>query len=200
MRWTIAMVLLLGCAPELPLALGDQCSLNSDCDTPLVCRIGFCRKECTTSRDCAVGLDCVLDNEGLGACQLPAEARCVRDSDCPSGLVCTFGECTNECGCQPDEPCRDCPPGASCMLRDDGTRGCFDPSTQSCVHNSNCAANDQSFVCAPDQRCRVECRADSDCRFGDLCTMVSFDEATGPATGRYCAGALAVPAPDAGTP
>jgi hypothetical protein len=96
------------CAPPLPLALGDQCELNSDCDLTLVCLYDACRRECTSARDCAVGLDCLEGNRGFGVCQLPADLRCVRDSDCAGGLVCTDGECTNECDCAPGEVCRDC--------------------------------------------------------------------------------------------
>lgn len=37
------------------LSQGSECELTSDCDAPLVCRIGRCRRECATSRDCAAG-------------------------------------------------------------------------------------------------------------------------------------------------
>ena len=178
---------LAGCPTSLPEALGGQCQLNSECDAPLVCRIAFCRKECSTSRDCAAGLDCVHDNMGLGACQLVEELSCVLDSDCAENLVCTMGECTNECNCPDDEPCRDCPPGATCVARDDGTRGCIDKATRACVWDSDCEATADSFVCAPDRRCRVACRDDGDCRFGDRCAQVSFDEpGRGTVMGSFC--------------
>jgi hypothetical protein len=180
----------------LPSALGDQCELNSDCDAPLVCRLGYCRRECSTSRDCAVGLDCIWDDQRHGACQLTTETACVRNSDCPSGLVCTMGECTNVCGCPPGEPCRDCPPGASCVTNPDSTRSCFDPAMRTCVWDSDCPATEDSFVCAFDQRCRVECTTDADCRFGARCTLMRFEEPGGCVLGRFCVD----DPPDAGTP
>lgn len=172
MRWTVVALLLAGCSdPELPRALGEQCDLTSDCDAPLVCRLARCRKECATSRDCAAGLDCLLDNDGLGACQLPEETRCDRDSDCPDPLVCTMGECTNRCNCDPEmDPCPDCPPGARCIDDEEGARACIDLS-ESCVYGSECP-NGQ--VCATDQRCRPECRVDEDCRYGTRCMRQEF--------------------------
>ncbi|MEM9188896.1 MAG: hypothetical protein AAGF12_06955 [Myxococcota bacterium] len=188
----VLLIALLGCAPELPEAIGGGCELNSDCEAPLVCRLARCRKECSTSRDCAVGLDCVQDNQtGLGACQLPDELNCVRDSDCAASLVCTMGECTNECGCtDPTVPCRDCPPGAACVPRPGGPPACLDTATDTCVRNSDCEASDTSFVCAPDQRCRVECTGDADCRFGDVCLPVSFVEMGSDIEGAFCVDAL----------
>lgn len=169
---------LSACVPSpYGLALGEECELNSDCDAPLVCRIGFCRVECTTSRDCAAGLDCVEDNEGLGGCQLPPETGCTNDSDCPAPLVCTMGECNNPCGsCTSPGPCRDCPPGSECVRDGDGQLGCFDPSTRGCVYSSECRADGSEFVCAYDGRCRIECRSDCDCRFGDVCREAEFQE------------------------
>ena len=194
-----------GCAPSpYGLSQGEQCELNSDCDAPLVCRIGYCRRECSTSRDCAAGLDCVEDNSGLGACQLPRETSCVRDSDCPESLVCTMGECTNECACPPDEPCPDCPPGAACITRTDGSQACLDPSTRSCVWNSDCDVSTNEFVCAFDQRCRIECRVGvvpSDCRFGDVCEELRFDEMRDGALsiGNFCVPSALATGGDAGT-
>ncbi|MDQ3032038.1 MAG: hypothetical protein M3Y87_06450 [Myxococcota bacterium] len=172
----LALLLLGACLPSpYGLSQGRECGLNSDCDGTLVCRLGYCRRECATSRDCAAGLDCLLDNDGLGACQLPAETRCTTNSECPPSLVCTMGECTNECNCADEaQPCEDCPPGAVCTMRDDGSRGCFDPSNRTCVYASDCAADESSFVCASDGRCRIECRSDCDCRFGDVCREQMF--------------------------
>ncbi len=193
-------LLLAGCLPSpYGLSQGEECELNSECDAPLVCRIGYCRRECSTSRDCAAGIDCVEDNSGYGACQLPRETSCVLDSDCPQSLVCTMGECTNECACPDGEPCADCPPGATCVGRSDGSRACLDPSTRSCVWNSDCAATDNEFVCAFDQRCRIECRAgEEDCRFGDVCVSLTFVEGDATVMGNFCVPQPAAPASDGG--
>jgi hypothetical protein len=176
MRILPLALLLTACIPSpYGLALGEECELNSDCDAPLVCRIGYCRVECSTSRDCAAGLDCLQDNDGLGACQLPAETTCTNDSDCPATLVCTMGECANGCGaCTAPGPCRDCPAGADCVRDDDGALGCFDPSTRSCVYSSECGFMGDEFVCAFDGRCRLECRSDCDCRNGEACRTRDF--------------------------
>lgn len=169
-RSIFAAVLFVGaCVPALPAAIGDQCQLTSECDAPLVCRIGACRKECATSRDCAAGLDCVLDNDKLGACQLPREAHCILNSDCPAPLVC--GPMDHRCAnvCTND---RDCPPGAMCV----GGTACVDPDRMPCVYNSDCVAMGMK-VCAPDQRCRDECVGDTDCRYGQTCHHLDLADA-----------------------
>lgn len=171
-----SLALLSGCLPSpYGLSLGSECELNSECDAPLVCRIGYCRNECSTSRDCGAGLDCLQDNMGLGACQLPIETMCTNDSNCPEPLVCTMGECTNACGsCTAPGPCRDCPAGADCALDTDGELGCFDPSTRTCIYSSECGTSGGEFVCATDGRCRLECVSDCDCRNGEACREREF--------------------------
>lgn len=154
-----------GCVDE-KLSLGESCEVNSECDAPLVCRISRCRVECVNARDCAAGLNCVLDAEKLGACQLPEEKTCVRTSDCIGPLVCPMGTCTNQCGCANGEPCRDCTPGATCI---DGA--CVDMSGPPCVYSTECATG---LICATDQRCREECLAEADCRFGLTCVERDF--------------------------
>jgi Cys-rich repeat protein len=173
---------------SLPNALGDQCELNSDCDAPLICRFGYCRVECASARDCAAGLDCLYDNMQRGACQLIDEKTCTRNSECPEGLVCTMGECTNPCGCGIGVvPCRDCPPGAACVANDEGGTACFDSADDVCVYDSDCEATAMSFICAPDERCRVECRSDADCRNGEACRPATFEEGdAGMVTGDLC--------------
>lgn len=184
------LTLALGAAACLPppygIAIGGECELNSDCDPPLVCRLGYCRRECSTSRDCAAGLDCLKDPSGLGACQLPMETHCALDSECTAPLVCTMGECTNSCGsCTAAGPCRDCPAGAQCVLDADGMLGCFDPSSRTCVYSSECGTEGE-FVCAFDGRCRLECTSDCDCRNGEVCREREFMEGAGTVRGNLC--------------
>lgn len=157
---------LLGACTERPdFTPGGDCELNTDCATSLVCRLGRCRVECRAQRDCAVGLECVRDARGLGACQLEEETMCERASDCEAPLVCHFGRCTNEC-----ETDRDCPPGASCAEDETGASGCRDPSVSECELTSDCEAMGLSGkVCAVDDRCREPCREDWDCRDGMMC-------------------------------
>lgn len=159
----VVLLLLIGVAAlgcERPeLQLGDSCELNSDCSSPLVCRLERCRVECRGTRDCEVGLLCLPDESGVGACQL--ENECTLSSDCPPGLICAEARCTTECASDVD-----CPAGASCIEDRDGVLGCVDRSEEACQLNSDCAP---TLRCAPDQRCRVPCRADRDCRDGRSC-------------------------------
>lgn len=163
-----ALVASTGCL-ETKTARGGQCSLTSDCDAPLVCRFEACRIECTSNRDCALGLDCLYDENQLGACQLPEEASCLDDANCGEGQICRVRDdmmartCTTECG-----PERACPPGATCM-----EGACIDPDTQPCLYNSDC---DNPKACAFDQRCRDECEVDGDCRAPLMCRTFTTDE------------------------
>jgi alpha-tubulin suppressor-like RCC1 family protein len=152
------------CAPPRRASLGTECERNSDCDTPLVCRLGFCRNECATSADCGAGLACVLtgtfgDAHRFGACQLAAEQRCVLQSECPDGLVCRFNECTNACNED-----RDCPGGAMCRVDPMGN-ACFDTASTPCTLDGECGSGEFCF----DGVCRPQCLADRDCRNEHWC-------------------------------
>ncbi len=140
---------------------GEPCELNNECDARLVCRLARCRIECRVQRDCPLGLQCVRDASGLGACQVESERRCATNSQCEAPLVCLFGQCTNACN---DD--RDCPSGAACV-DDGGERACVDMSERECELNSDCL--NPLFICANDHRCRVECITDRDCRDGERC-------------------------------
>ena len=52
---SVALVAGLGCTTEPRHTIGEQCDLNSDCEAPLVCSFGLCRRQCATIRDCAIG-------------------------------------------------------------------------------------------------------------------------------------------------
>lgn len=156
----------LGCIPPRS-GLGAECELNSECATPLVCRLGYCRVECATSEDCTVGLACVLDAQRIGCCQLPSERSCALASDCPAGLVCRFEQCTNAC-----ETDRDCPGGARCE-QDGDVRACIDRSTTACNFDSDCdvlGSGGRPTRCVR-SRCRAECFTDRDCRNGYWCDV-----------------------------
>jgi len=153
----LCSLLAVACLPARRASLGVECELNSECDTPLVCRLGFCRNECASSGDCSRGLDCLLDSQDLGACQLPDEAHCVLTAECPTGLVCRFSECANAC-----ETDRDCPGGSRCEMDTDGL-ACFDRSEQPCNFDTECAPESTGMRCLSG-RCRRECFTDRDCR------------------------------------
>ncbi len=175
----------VGCGAEEPkLTLGDQCDLTSQCEAPLVCRIGRCRIECATLRDCPVGTLCVTDGDGLGACSLSGEDGCEVNSDCPDPLVCRMGRCTNACA---DD--RDCPAGSVCE-GEGAEAACVDPADEACVLDSECP---EPLRCAADRRCRAECRSSRDCRVGAVCRDGSCMPPDEPADGGFDAGT------DAGT-
>ena len=94
----VAAVTSFACGGDDTVSLGAQCELNSDCEEPLVCRLERCRNACAEDRDCAAGLACVQNNEGLGACQIPEERDCAGPGDCVSPLACVAGVCRNTCG------------------------------------------------------------------------------------------------------
>ncbi|HJL19840.1 MAG TPA: Dickkopf N-terminal cysteine-rich domain-containing protein [Sandaracinaceae bacterium LLY-WYZ-13_1] len=149
----------LGGCVEAPRPLGEQCDRTTDCDTPLVCRLGRCRRECGNVRDCPVDAVCVPTNEGSGACLLPEETRCALASDCPDPLVCRGGRCGNEC-----VEDRDCASGAVCAEVEGGSV-CVDPAESACRLSSDCG-REQACI---DGRCLSPCRADRDCREGARC-------------------------------
>jgi hypothetical protein len=81
-----------------PGMLATGCSLNSDCNSPLVCVFGLCHAACAQSRDCPAGERCVSSSSGTNVCQLPAESTCSKSSPCATGLVCGMGmQCRNSC-------------------------------------------------------------------------------------------------------
>lgn len=168
-----ALALLLcpitGCTEVgLRLPIGGQCELTSECEAPLICRLGRCRKECLASRDCALGLRCVLAPDGVGVCQLPEETDCELSSECPESLFCASGQCVNECA-----DARDCPGGDYC----DEMSRCATESGEPCVYNSEC--DPYPLVCELEQ-CQVECRLDRDCPVADGYACVPHAACQGP--------------------
>lgn len=149
-----AALLAIGCQrPEL--LTGAECSLNSDCASPLICGLERCRRQCIDSRDCGAGLRCLAIGAMGGVCQLPDEVSCSLTSQC-GALVCRFGTCTTECAED-----RDCAPGATCATDpESGANACIEPIAELCIYNSDCPA---PLVCGPLQQCVLECRERRDC-------------------------------------
>ncbi len=73
----------------------------------------------------------------------------MRNSDCPTGLVCRDQRCQVECASD-----RDCPSGQLCSRSDGGSATCREPDRSTCVRNTDCRP---PFVCGSDQQCRLEC-------------------------------------------
>jgi hypothetical protein len=100
---------------------GHICSLNSDCNSPLVCVFALCHQQCNVSSDCPTGQRCVPGAGGEGGsspvCQLPAESTCSSRS-CVADQTCgSDSECRATCG-----PTMSCGQGMTCSAS-----GCLDP-------------------------------------------------------------------------
>jgi hypothetical protein len=76
------------------------CSLNSDCNTGLVCALGKCRSQCVTAADCAVAGSTCIDDGRNAVCEAPADKNkvCTSENDCPVPLACASDyRCRNLC-------------------------------------------------------------------------------------------------------
>ena len=103
-----ALFFLVAC--ESPAALGASCDRNSQCASPLVCRLERCRSECVENRDCPLGAECLRGSDGLGACSLPVDRGCTSGgTTCPMPLTCVGDQCVNTCSAM-----RDCPDDGEC--------------------------------------------------------------------------------------
>jgi alpha-tubulin suppressor-like RCC1 family protein len=161
----LLLFLTASCAERPRFVVGTGCDLTTACSVPLVCRLGRCREECRSNRDCRTGLECLRDEDSLGACALPDES-CMVNSDCRPGLVCLTGRCANAC-----ETRDDCAPGYDCIEdRPGGSRGCRSTAVRRCAHHSDCEIGER---CGPDEHCHVECQGDRDCIDGWLCDLAS---------------------------
>jgi hypothetical protein len=114
-----ALAVAPGCNSDLA-NIGQHCSLNSDCDSPLICVFTLCHEACKTSVDCPMGERCVPSGNGIDdVCQLPAESTC-EVSACNGSEICGADlECRVPCttSCTGDDACATI----------DGVRACYDP-------------------------------------------------------------------------
>jgi hypothetical protein len=79
-----------------PVGLAQGCTLNSDCNDPLVCIFSLCHQACTTTRDCPAPEICVAAGSDK-VCTLPSES-CTDGGSCPVGLLCgSDGQCHDPC-------------------------------------------------------------------------------------------------------
>ncbi len=93
-----------------PAGLAAQCSINSDCNSPLVCVFSHCHQACAETRDCPSPERCVAAGS-YDVCTLPSDETCsTPGSACPTGLTCASGECRNAC-----QSTTQCIPGQVCV-------------------------------------------------------------------------------------
>jgi Bacterial pre-peptidase C-terminal domain len=115
-----------------------------------------------------LGLASVALLAGCGSSAKPAPGMgCALNSDCASGLICTFGLCHSACVVSSD-----CQSGGLCVksgsVGDGGVsiNVCQLPVESKCVYNSQCTP----LVCARDEMCRNECVTSADCVSPQVCT------------------------------
>jgi len=97
------------------VGLGLGCSLNSDCNSPLVCVFGLCHEACALTSDCPPGQSCVASGTPrVNVCTLPSESSCADGGMCTiDTLTCdpATQQCRNPCttaGCAvPGQICKD---------------------------------------------------------------------------------------------
>lgn len=145
-------------------AIGTPCTLASQCASPLVCRIGHCRNECVAARDCPAGQVCLLNADGLGACELPAVDVCSVSCDPP--LICAAGHCRVECTLDGE-----CPGGHVCR-----SGACERADTIVDAGPSDASRpNDTGLACDP--------VAETGCSGGERCSVGTGSPACVSATG-----------------
>jgi hypothetical protein len=121
-----------------------DCVRDEDCeeDSP------FCDPERLACTECRSNADCDAEHP---RCVLGQCARCIQNTDCPSGEVCTDDlEC--EATCTTAEDCSD----ASKPVCDTTQHVCVE-----CLDDSACTRSPEKPVCI-EQRC-MECRTAADC-------------------------------------
>jgi hypothetical protein len=105
---------------------------------------------------------------GCGGSAKPAPGTgCALNSDCATGLICTFALCHSPCVKDTD-----CATGQMCVkssaVGDGGTINvCQLPAEAHCYYNSMCMA---PLVCGRDETCRNQCQSSIDCVSGEVCT------------------------------
>src|SRR5579871_3691445 len=130
---------------------------------------GITKMDCSV-RSLFVGLafTSALLSIGCGSAAKPAPGMgCALNSDCATGLICTFGFCHSACRVNGD-----CPAGTLCIETGAGGDGgamnvCQLPVETKCVYNSDCKS---PLVCARDEQCRNQCQTSVDCVSPQICT------------------------------
>ena len=176
----VAVVGLSAC-PVRQKALEETCSLNSDCESPLVCAFQRCHRECNTDKDCPLDPDigrhvsCVPSDRPNNVCLLKGERTCVYNTECPEGLFCARDQrcrvaCVGDIDCLAGQQCVQ----GACALAEEVVDGGLPvpaveldagPSNNSCIYSSECP---EPLVCLGGA-CRAECMSNRDCASGSTC-------------------------------
>lgn len=118
-----------------PAGLSATCSLNSDCNSPLVCVFSRCHNACVDSGDCPSGERCVPATGQYNVCQLPSESTCADGGSCESTEVCgSDGQCRAPC-----TTAQDCP-GSNA-----GGEACVTLALETGGSSSVCAVESNAF-------------------------------------------------------
>ena len=86
--------------PGLQDPEGKSCQYTTDCDAPLVCKVGFCLAECKGDRDCDAGKTC--DATGTCVAGSATTPNCANGQQDPGE---TAVDCGGPCGGCPDTSC-----------------------------------------------------------------------------------------------
>jgi hypothetical protein len=111
------------------------------------------RMRCSAVVALVLGLS--LAGCGGGSSTITPGATCAMNSECASGLTCSFGRCQAAC-----KEARDCANGEQCVKNGSGVNSCLLREIEMCNYNSQCPA---PLVCAADLKCRNQCLGDRDC-------------------------------------
>jgi hypothetical protein len=148
----------------------------------LVCRLGHCRSECASDRDCPPSARCYFARE-VGVCELPAVDVCDTPGACVAPLVCRMGHCAQPCASSSEcgggvcaaGGCTAAAPDAG-MVGDGGaSRRATCASDADCAQNEQCSAVTDSAISGMIGvfYCRPTCAHDSECQTlvgpGSLC-------------------------------
>lgn len=156
---SFVMASILASACQAGPTAGPVCTRNADCSAPLVCRLGRCRSECASQRDCPAGARCFLDADRLGACSVAADV-CTETAQC-GGLACIDGQCDNPC-----TSVVDCAPGSICESTGSRAR-CVRPADDAGVSDGG-GIDGGPGVCTPNHRAlAIACGLDHSCAIRD---------------------------------
>jgi hypothetical protein len=140
----------------------DPCSKTSDCAGDLVCKEGVCTKptartSCLIDAQCPAGLKCL---GGICSDGSEPQSECDADKPCPEGYACVKGSCVK--GSPPEDECaedEECDGGKVC---EEGK--CVEPAAPECTTDEECApgtCDTEAGVCVG-----PSCESDEDCEEG----------------------------------